>query len=275
MPPEASLRQSLQALPSLCRPDGSEAASWLRNPTTGRIVAALLMILLGGGAYGYSLGVWRAPEMGVYVAIKLPLLLLLVCGINGLLNGMLAQLLGGGIGFRQTLLSMLMSFSLFSLIVGSLSPITLGLALSVDGPGSSKQDSAYAIILLVNVLVFTFAGVMSHLRFFPGLVDATGNRIVALRIFLAWLAGNLFVGAQLSWNLRPFFGHPGNAPEFLRETWNKGNFYETLSLHAATLLGSGGLQITAFVILAPLSMYAFLKLLGSLFHPTYKPKPPV
>jgi hypothetical protein len=45
---------------------------------------------------------------------------------------------------------------------------------------------------------------------------------------LAWLAGNLFFGSQLTWILRPFIGAPGLPVEFVRATAFKGNFYETV-----------------------------------------------
>jgi hypothetical protein len=49
--------------------------------------------------------------------------------------------------------------------------------------------------------------------------------------FLAWLIGNLFVGAQISWILRPYFVSPGLEVEFLRVDPFDGNFYEAV-LHA-------------------------------------------
>jgi hypothetical protein len=42
-----------------------------------------------------------------------------------------------------------------------------------------------------------------------------------------WLMVNLLVGAQLSWNLRPWFGTPGMEVEFLREQPFAGTFYES------------------------------------------------
>ena len=45
---------------------------------------------------------------------------------------------------------------------------------------------------------------------------------------IAWLLVNLIVGAQISWNLRPWFGTPGMSGEFLRPEPFDGNFYESL-----------------------------------------------
>ena len=43
-----------------------------------------------------------------------------------------------------------------------------------------------------------------------------------------WLAINLVVGAQISWNLRPWFGSPGLEVEFLRAHPFEGTFYESV-----------------------------------------------
>jgi len=55
-----------------------------------------------------------------------------------------------------------------------------------------------------------------------------GSKAVAFRVLLAWLAGNLFLGSQLSWILRPFIGSPNLPVEFFRDTALRGNFYENV-----------------------------------------------
>jgi hypothetical protein len=47
-------------------------------------------------------------------------------------------------------------------------------------------------------------------------------------VLFAWLAGNLFLGSQLSWILRPFIGQPSLPVEFFRTTALHGNFYENV-----------------------------------------------
>ena len=83
--------------------------------------------------------------------------------------------------------------------------------------------------MLMHVSVIAFAGIAGNLRLLQLLRHfSAGNRAVALRVLFAWLAGNLFLGSQLSWILRPFIGSPGLAVEFLRKDAFRGNFYETL-----------------------------------------------
>jgi hypothetical protein len=55
---------------------------------------------------------------------------------------------------------------------------------------------------------------------------------------LAWLAGNLFLGSQLSWILRPFIGSPNLPVQFVRDHPLNGNFYEAVFYSAHRLWNS-------------------------------------
>jgi hypothetical protein len=231
-----TILQSLRELPALCQGRSTVMTGWLENPAAARLWACVLAIVAGCGCYGFTLGLWRAPLMGGFVAVKLPLLIFATLLTNGLINGMLAQVLGSGLGFRQTLLSMLMSFATFSLITGALSPVALMMVLDAPAHDEPGGPAAYRVLLLVHTAIIAFAGVTAHRRFFPLLKAASEHPFAAKRVFLVWLAGNLFVGAQLSWNLRPFFGQPGKDVQFFRADWNRSNFYESILLNLRALL---------------------------------------
>lgn len=228
--------QSLRELPLLCQGRREAMKGWLENPAGARLAACVAAIVVGCGAYGFTLGLWRAPLMGGFVAAKLPLLIFLTLLTNGVLNGMLSQLLGSGLGFRQTMLAMLMSFAAFSLIVGVLSPVALVMVLDAPAPDEPGAQQSYRVILLVHTAIIAFAGITAHRRFYPVLAATSENPAAAPRVFFAWLAGNLFVGAQLSWNLRPFFGQPGKEVQFLRSDWNRSSFYESIYYNLKSLL---------------------------------------
>lgn len=227
---------SIRSLPLLCgvRPD--RVRNWMEAPTGARLLACGVAILLGGGCYGFTLGLWRDPMMGLFVGLKLPLLIFLVLITNGLLNGMLAQVLGSGLTFRQTLMAMLISFATFSLITGALSPIAFWLVWNAPGPESAEAGDAHSFILLTHTVIISFAGITAFRRFLPVLQAIATTRRAANLVFTAWLAGNLLVGAQLSWNLRPFFGQPGHPVEFIRPNWNQSSFYESVVNHLLNLL---------------------------------------
>src|SRR6185369_17688146 len=140
-----------------------------------------------------------------FVAIKFPLIILLTVIGNALINGMLAPLLGLNIPFRQSFAAILMSFVIASAVLGAFSPIVAFMVWNAPPISSAlAQGASYSFIKLVHVLVITFAGVVGNGRLFQLLVQLDGNRRVAWRVLLAWLGGNLFLGSQLCWILRPF-----------------------------------------------------------------------
>ncbi|MES2706980.1 MAG: hypothetical protein V4726_10305 [Verrucomicrobiota bacterium] len=233
---QPAFKKAVLELPALCQGRADRLREWLEKPTGARLAACGAAIVAGGAAYGFTLGLWRAPLMGWFVGVKLPLLLLLTLATNGLMNGMLAQVLGSGLSFRQTVMAMLMSFATFSLITGALSPVALALVWNAAGPGEPGGDTAYRVILLTQTGVIAFAGITAHRRFLPVLRAASASPRAGTLVFLAWLAGNLFVGAQLSWNLRPFFGQPGRPVELFRDDWNRSSFYESIYLNLTGFL---------------------------------------
>jgi hypothetical protein len=163
----------------------------------------------------------------VFVAVKLPLIVLLTAFGNALLNGMLAPLLGVNIGLRQTFLGVLMSFTIAAAILGAFSPLTLFMVWNAP-PLTSPPDSlrgAYALILLAHVMIIALAGITANVRLLL-LLQQFGGRAKARRVLFAWLAGNFLLGSQLSWILRPFIGSPELRVEFLRAEAFQGNFYE-------------------------------------------------
>ncbi|OYV05836.1 MAG: hypothetical protein CFE26_09480, partial [Verrucomicrobiales bacterium VVV1] len=142
----------------LLQPD----AAWLDDPHPRRILGVALATILGLAAYGFTVGWWRSPMMGVYVAIKMPLLVACTLGCNGLLNGLLGLLLGTGLGFRQSLLALLMSFALAALILGSLAPITFFLAWNAPAPDSVNAGMAHSAYLVTHTFLIGFAGIAAN-----------------------------------------------------------------------------------------------------------------
>jgi len=213
---------------ALLRGDAGAAQRWIDESLLRRAGVCALSIALGCGLYGFAIGSWRAPEMGLYVAIKFPLLIFCTLLVNGLVNGMFAQILGTGLSFAQSLQSQLLCFMIFALVLGSLSPIAYSTALSAPEVGSDKEWASNRSQLFLHVLAIAYAGILSHYKLYRMLVNKTGSRALATRTLIAWLVGNLFVGAQLSWNLRPFFGSPDLEVEFLRADALDGTFYESL-----------------------------------------------
>ncbi len=217
---------------TLLRGESETISMWSEVWNTRRFALHITVIVLGAGCYGAAMGWWRDPQQALYVAIKFPLIILLTTLGNALINGMLAPLLGLNIPFRQSFSAIVMGFTIAAAILGAFSPLIAFMVWNApDLATKNLSGSTYNFILLVHVSAIALAGVMGNLRLFQLLVRLGGRRAVAFRVLLAWLAGNLFLGSQLSWILRPFIGSPTLPVEFVRQSVFHGNFFEAV-LHA-------------------------------------------
>jgi hypothetical protein len=229
--------------------------SFDRPVSLRRLLVVLAVIAVGCGAYGFTIGAWRGVELGSYVAIKFPLLMMLTVACNGLLNGIFAQLLGSGLGFRQTAQAILESYAIFAIVLGCLSPLSSGLAWNLTTTGPENVMRAHASLLCFHMVVIAYAGLIAHLRMLRGLKSATGSSGVATRTFLAWSLGNLIAGAQIGYVLRPYAVTPGLPIEFLRRHPLDGNFYLTMWASAVRLSG-GHPRLTALALLVLITIGA-------------------
>jgi hypothetical protein len=76
------------------RAEAGSIRGWVITRTPGLVWFCVVAIAVGAGFYGAAMGSWREPMQALYTGIKLPLAILLTTLGNGLLNGMLAPLLG-------------------------------------------------------------------------------------------------------------------------------------------------------------------------------------
>jgi len=208
----------------------------------GRLVGfCVAAIVIGAGSYGAVMGCWRDPLQALYTGIKLPLVILLTTLGNGLLNGMLAPLLGLNVTFRQSLAVALMSFAVTALVLGALSPIALFIVWNTPPlvAGTNISSPEYALLQLTLAVFVALAGVMGNVRLVPLLRQWTGSAAVARNVLLAWLAGNLFLGSQICWVLRPFIWEPNRPVAFIGHDCFQGSFFETVFEAVRRLLLSG------------------------------------
>jgi len=226
----------IQLAKALLRGDADCIAELIRQASFRLLAECSLIILIGAGVYGATLGLWRAPLQSVYTAIKLPLLLFLTCIGNGAINGMLAQIRGSGFSFKQTALAILMSFAIAAIILGSFAPITLFVWFNAPPLESTNAILGHSLMLLTHVFAIAVAGMIANRRLLGLLRKVSGSSATARAVLFCWLAGNLFLGAQLAWNLRPFIGSPTLAVQFLRDDPLRGNFYEAVWRAARHLL---------------------------------------
>jgi hypothetical protein len=191
-------------------------------------VFCALVILLGCGLYGVSVGLWRSPLQSAFTGLKFPFLIFLTCAGNGVLNGVLGQLMGTGLSFRQTAMVIMLSFTLAAMILGACAPLAFFVLLSAPALESAERGTGHSVILLFHVSIIAYAGLVANYRLLQLLEYLSPSRRVALSTLCAWVAGNLLLGTQLSWIMRPFIGTPGLPVEFWREHPLRGNFFEAV-----------------------------------------------
>ena len=225
-----SLALNLRQMPVLLRGEAEAINAWLQHWDMRRVWLYVAVILAGAGSYGAAVGFWRGPLQAFYTAAKLPLILLLTAIGNALLNGMLAPLLGLNISFRQSFLAILMSFTIAAAVLGSFSPLVFFAVWNTPSMAARADISltSHSAILLLQASIIAFAGIAANLRLIQLLRRLSGSLSVARRILFAWLAGNLLLGSQLSWNFRPFVGSPGLPIQFFRDDALNGNFFEAM-----------------------------------------------
>jgi hypothetical protein len=226
-------------LSALLRGEPDSMLSWVQDANLSRITRGVVLIVAGTGLYGAAMGCWRSPAQAGYVAIKFPLIILLTTAGNALLNGMLAPLLGLRIPLRWGLAAQVLSFAIAAAILGSFSPLIFFLVYNCPSLATPGAGNAYSLIMLLHVAVIAIAGVTANLRLELLLRHLGGSTDAARKTLFAWLAGNLFLGSQVSWILRPFIGSPDLAVQFIRNNALQGNFYEAVfhSLKQALSLG--------------------------------------
>jgi hypothetical protein len=214
----------------LLRADEDVLWDWLMRRKWRLVGICFVTIVIGAGLYGAAIGSWREPLQGFYTGIKLPLVILLTTLGNGLLNGMLAPLLGLNATFRQSSLLVLMTFAIASLILGALSPVAWFVVLNTPSLTSATRlwSPEYGFLQLTLTAFIALAGITGNVKVLPLLCRWTKNVAGARRVLLAWLAGNLLLGSQVAWVLRPFIWDPAGPVTFIGRQYFHGSFYETV-----------------------------------------------
>jgi len=166
----------------------------------------------------------------IYTGIKIPLVILLTALLNSLLNALLAPLLGLNLTYRESLAIILMTFTITSILLAAFAPIALFVVCNTPplNEGTVLVSPEYGFLQLCHVTFIAFAGVTGNVRLVPLLEAWGGNRTIARKVLVAWLAGNLFLGSQICWVLRPFIWDPARPVEFVGREAFHGSFYETI-----------------------------------------------
>jgi hypothetical protein len=204
------------------------ADAWLGDAGGASTLALVGIIVLCGGAAGAAMGAWRDPLLALYVAIKLPVLLLATALVAALANGIWARWFGLDLSLLRSLRAVLMSFALASVVLAALAPVVLLFGLTLPDGDDQAARIAHDWLGLAHVAAIALAGVVAVRRQAAWVAHVSPRAHAVGAVIALWLVINLSVGAQLSWNLRPWFGSPGMQTTFLREQPFDGTFYESV-----------------------------------------------
>jgi hypothetical protein len=236
----AAWRRNMRALPVFLRAEPSTIRQWIADWPTPFVWFCVVSIVLGAGLYGLVIGSWRDESQAIYTGLKLPMVLLLTSVGNGLLNGMLAPLLGLNVTLRQSFLLVLISFAVTAVLLGSLSPVALFVVWNTPPlTGFTRLWSIEYGFLQLSLATFVAgAGIAANMRLLPLLRKFSRDARSARNVLVAWLATNLFLGSQVAWVLRPFIWDPAGPSRFIGREYFKGSFFETVFNAAWRLIHS-------------------------------------
>lgn len=176
-----------------------------------------------GGVLGASSG---EPALGLFAAVKLPLLLALTSLFCLPTFWVVHAVFGLRDDFAAALRGLLSAQAVLGLTLAAMAPFAAFHTLSFVDP--------YALTLLDAVLcgVATLAAQQVLARHYRPLIarDPRHRRTLA-----SWLVLYAFTGVQLAWVLRPFRGTPGFGVQFLRSEAFEQNAYVVLFEHLGRL----------------------------------------
>ncbi|MBW4633505.1 MAG: actin-binding WH2 domain-containing protein [Iphinoe sp. HA4291-MV1] len=199
----------------------------LHNKISSLLVSSSIFFAI----YGSIIGASHSWAQAISSAIKLPafyLLTLIICFPTLFFFNIL---FGSRSSFLQHFVVLLTAISVISVLLFSFAPVALFFLITAP--------DSYQFFKLLNVLIFGITGSFGVKFLYDGMQLLSqqdevgkGTRTTILR---SWLFLYAFVGMQLGWFLRPFFGAPGSKFELFRAV--QGNFYLDIVAAISEILG--------------------------------------
>jgi len=195
-----------------------------RERDLGRLNRQLLLASsLPLALYGAVLGGSNSVLQALASAAKLPALFLLTLAICLPALYLFNLAFGSRLRAAQTLAIVLSAIATTGVLTLGFAPISVFFLLSAPGYGFFKLLNVVVLALTglagLRVLVSGVAKVETEMAAQSSVSQPASNPT----LLRAWLVVYAFVGTQLAWTLRPFFGAPELPFELFREL--EGNFY--------------------------------------------------
>jgi hypothetical protein len=192
--------------------------------------ALLICSSLFFAVYGAIIGSFNSWAQALSSAVKLPALYLITLLICFPTLYFFNILFGSRKTAGQHFAMLMTAASVISVLLFSFAPITLFFLISTYN---------YQFFKVLNVAIFAITGFIGIKFLYQGMrllsEEDTEGQETRMSILRFWLILYAFVGTQLAWTLRPFFGIPGAPFELFREM--QGNFYLDIVKAIGEILG--------------------------------------
>ncbi len=185
-----------------------------------------IFLALFGAVIGSEHSVWQALSSGV----KLPILFLVALLVCLPTLYFFNTIFEAPLTVNQNFALLLSAITLTSVVLLAFVPVTLFFLITT---------SQYQFFKLLNVGIFAISGAIGIRQLMQGMTMLTAEQRrgaqARARILRLWILLYAFVGSQLAWTLRPFFGAPGLPFELFRGLG--GNFYTNIFASLGEILG--------------------------------------
>jgi hypothetical protein len=194
--------------------------------TTHQVGVLVVSTIVCGAIYGAVIGSWHGAKLALYVAIKVPLLMLSTALVTALFNWIIAAMFGLHLRITETFALTLVPLAIASIVAASLAPVAWFFTQSLPAP-SPTQRTLHNVLYLVHVAVIAVGGLTGTRALRERLTDACGGNVATARaVRFAWVFVYAFTGGEIAWILRPFVGSVYLPVVFLRDDAFRGNVYE-------------------------------------------------
>ncbi len=200
------------------------------NQLKSKILGLLISSAVFFAIYGAIIGSSHSWLQALFSAVKLPALYLLTLIICFPTLYFFNVMFGSKKNFDQFLALLMTTMALIAVLLFGFAPVSLFFLLT---------NSDYQFYKILNVIIFAITGFLGVHFFYQGMQflseDDKEGKEIRLNILRFWLGLYAFVGSQLGWILRPFFGSPGKPFQVFRD--KDGNFYLDIIHSISQILG--------------------------------------
>lgn len=191
---------------------------------SNRLAKLVLLVMATSFVYGASVGAYSGGEQVLFAAVKMPILFMGTLLIGFPIFYIFAS------GFIGISAGFLFEITLFSVAVtttflAAFAPIQFVCSMSIPNP----SYPCYLFLVLFMVFLIALSGTVGVVQLYRALLPVATDKKRLFKLVITWFLIYQFIGAQMSWLLRPFVGSPWEIKGgFFIWRYFEGNIYEAV-----------------------------------------------